>query len=438
VTKTTTGGSPIEQQFAYDVAGNRVYVTDLFVASATAYDSHGRAIATRSADGTITTVKHDESGQPTEIKALDPSATETVSESKYTFSAAGRLESMKARVDAATERSTTMVWDGGGRTTGVATGDRASHSTFDVAGRALLHASGSGSATVLNEVFAKSETIAFNGPLAAKTETSEKNGPEITTTVQRDTVGSVKQANTGPLEWKQKYDELGNVTEASVPGRAASKWDVDARGAVKQETMPDGAQNQYAYNGTGAQTNYNDPTSEATSTITDLVGRPTSRSYADGTSETFTWEGSRLKSIVDRQGRAQHYVYNGKGQLEEIRNGSGAVLDRISYDNAGRMVSWKTPESEVEWAEFDLEGRPKRTTQRRFKDGSGFTSGTVLDQFEQQHVYNEHGERTFASMPKYPGLTLGAGWTKGTAEQYDAMATSARSRVRMRRERVAR
>jgi RHS repeat-associated protein len=421
VTRLNTGSSPIEQRFAYDLAGNRVYATDLLVASATAYDSHGRAIATRGADGTITTVKHDESGQPTEIKALDPTASETVSESNYTFSIAGRLESMKAKVDGSTERSTTMVWDGGGRTTGTATGNRATRSTYDIAGRPLLHASGAGSATALSEIFAKSEITAFNGSLPATTESSEKNGPNITTTVERDTAGSVKQANTGSLEWKQKYDELGNVTEASAPGRPAAKWDVDARGAVKQETLPDGAQNQYAYNTSGAQTDYTDPTSEATSTVTDLIGRPTSRTYADGTSETIMWKGARLESIVDRQGREQSYVYNAKGQLEEIRSGA-AVLDRITYDSAGRMVSWKTPDTEVSWGpEFDLEGRPKRTRQRRFRDGSGLTTEIVLDEFEQQHVYNEHGERTFASMPRYPGLTLGAGWTKGIAERYDAM-----------------
>jgi YD repeat-containing protein len=402
------------------LAGNRVYSTDLFVASATAYDSHGRAIATRGPDGTITTIKHDETGQPTEVKALDPTATETVAQSSFTFSTAGRLESMKAKVDATTDRSTTMVWDGGGRTTGIATGNRASRSSYDIAGRPLMHAAGAGSASALSEIFSRSEVTAFSGDLSATTESSEKGSPKITTTVERDTAGSVKQANTGSLEWKQKYDELGNVTEASAPGRPAAKWDVDARGAVKEETLPDGAKNQYAYNGSGAQTNYNDPTSEATSTVTDLIGRPTVRTYPDGTTETITWEGSRLQSMVDRQGREQRYVYNTKGQLEEVRSGA-TVLDRITYDSAGRMVSWKTPDSELTWGEFDMEGRPRRTKQRRFKNGTGLTSGELLDELEQQHVYNEHGERTFASMPIYPGLTLGAGWTKGIAEQHDAM-----------------
>ncbi len=59
------------------------------------------------------------------------------------------------------------------------------------------------------------------------------------TTVKRDTAGGVKQANTGSLEWTQKYDELGNVTEAIAPGRPAARWDVDSRGAVQEEPLPD-------------------------------------------------------------------------------------------------------------------------------------------------------------------------------------------------------
>ena len=93
-TRLETGDTPIQQRFAYDLAGNRVFSTDLLVASATAYDSHGRAIATRAADGTITTVKLDETGQPTEVKALDPSGTETVGQSNFAYSESGRLDEM--------------------------------------------------------------------------------------------------------------------------------------------------------------------------------------------------------------------------------------------------------------------------------------------------------------------------------------------------------
>jgi len=418
---TATGSSPIEQHSAYDKAGNRVYSTDMFVATANAYDAHGRVVATRYSDGTITTSEHDAWGRATKTKTLTPAATETVSESSVKFTPSGRVEEIKAKLDDLTERTTSFAWDGGGRTTGTATNGRASRSTFDLAGRPLLHMAGAGDATALNEIFASSEISAHSGAMPVTTKTTEKNAPPVTTTTVRNTTGSVTETSTGSLQWKQQYDALGNVTEASVPGRPSTQWDVDARGAVKQETLPDGAANQYAYHGSGAQSGYTDPTSEATSTTTDLIGRPVSRAYPDGTTETIVWEGSRLKEVTDRQGRKQTFVYNAKGQLDEVRDGSSAVLDKIVYDDAGRMISWKTPDVVVTWSEFDMEGRPKKTTQKRFRDASGFTTETVLDEFTQEHRWNEYGERVRASMPAYSGMTFAAGWTKWIVEDHDAM-----------------
>jgi RHS repeat-associated protein len=420
---TDTGSSPIDMRYAYDLAGNRVYETDLFIASASAYDSNGRLMATRGADGTLTTTNRDEMGRPTDIKAFNPSGLQVVAQGSYSFSPGGRLQSANAKVEASITRSTTTVWDGGGRTTGTATGDRAMRSAYDLGGRPLSHAAGAGSAISLSEIFAKSEISAHEGSLPKAVEISEKGSSEITTILARETTGSVTQINTGSLEWKQEYDELGNLTKANTPGRPMTEWNVDARGAVKAEKLPGGGQNVFTYHASGAQTAFVDATSETTGTETDFIGRPTRRRYQDGTVEIIEWEGRRLKSITDRQGRTQTYSYNSKGQLEEIRSGL-AVLDRFAYDDAGRMVSWRTPDSEMTFGpEFDMEGRPKRTKQRRFRNGTGIGTAPpeVLDEFEQQHVYNEHGERIFGSMPVYPGLAIGTGWTTGIAEQYDAM-----------------
>jgi RHS repeat-associated protein len=159
--------------------------------------------------------------------------------------------------------------------------------------------------------------------------------------------------------------------------------------------------------------------SEATSTVRDLISRPISRTYPDGTTERIEWEGRRVKSVTDRQNRKQSFVYDTKGQLTEVRDGDGALVDLLTYDNAGRLVSWKNAEAEITWADFDFEGRPKRTTQRRFKDASGLaTPPVVLDQFSQEHRWNEHGERVLFSMPI--ATSLGRGWTKSVNQSYDA------------------
>ena len=89
-----------------------------------------------------------------------------------------------------------------------------------------------------------------------------------------NTVGNPTRQAVGPLEWP------------------ATPYETDPRGAVESDT------------------------SEPTNTITDLLGRPLRREYADGTAEVIEWEGPRTKSVTDRRGRKQHFGYNGKGQLE--------------------------------------------------------------------------------------------------------------------------
>lgn len=419
-TVTNTGSSPIEQHFAYDLAGNRVYATDLLTASASAYDAHGRAVATRAPDGTIATTSYDEWNHPTTIRSLSDDASSTVSESTYDFTAAGRVQSIATKIDTGIDRTTAFAWDGGGRTTRTATNGRTAVSAFDAAGRLQTHAAGAGNLAALTEIFEKSEITAHDGDLPAVTRSTEKSGATYIASMNRNTTGDVVRENVGSLEWNRTYDELGNVTRASAPGRPPANWKVDARGAVEKETLPDGAENNFAYAASGAQSAYTDPTSEATSTQRDLIGRPLTRNYADGTTERIDWEGARVKAVTDRQNRKQSFVYNAKGQLAEVRDGADAAIERLTYDNAGRLISWTNADSEITWDTFDLDGNPKRTTQKRFKDATGLSSSPiVLDEYAQEHRWNEHGERVRFSMPSTGAL--GSGWTKWLSQSFDAM-----------------
>jgi RHS repeat-associated protein len=331
---TDTGSSPIERHFAYDLASNQVFATDLFTATSSAFDPHGRVIATRAPNGAMATTEYDEWHRPKKVKNLTSDGTETVAESAFTFTAAGRLTSLKSKVSATTERETAFAWDGGGRTTRTVTNGRA----------------------------------------------------------------------------------------ASVPGRPATNWNVDARGAVEKETLPDGAENHFAYDASGAPNAYEDPTSESTVTTRDKLGRPLTRTYPDGTTELVAWEGPRVKSVTDRQGRQQIYVYNAGGEVKEIRDEAANPTDVFDYDNAGRLMSWKTAGTEVTWGAFDLDGNPKETRQRRFRGESGLTTNpAVLDEVVQQHRWNEHGERTRLSMPVADGVVLANGWTRWLQQGYDPM-----------------
>jgi RHS repeat-associated protein len=412
-TTTLTGSSPIEQRFAYDIAGNRVYETDLFTATASAYDAHGRMIATLLSDGTRQTTSYDDWDRPEATKHVAANSSEVVSESSYAFTDTGRLQSVQSKVDAGVTRSTGFAWDGGGRTTVVATNGRASETHFDVAGRVLQQMVGAGNVSGVADAFTTHKVESHDGALPSAATITDKDDA-YRTSIAHNVAGDVTTQSLGTLTWQQTYDQFGNVTAAKLPNREATRWDVDARGAVVQELLPDGARNQWQYNATGAQSRYSDPENERTTTTTDFIGRPLHRTYEDGTTELFTWEGSRQKSYTDRQGRTQTYQYNAKGQLIEVRE-MGALADVMTYDDAGRLVSWKTPDAEIVWGDFNLDGAPKKTVQRRFRDGQ------VLDEFTQTHAWNEHGERTSYSMPVYPGMAVGPGWAASVQHTYDSM-----------------
>jgi RHS repeat-associated protein len=430
-TVTDTGSSPIEQRFAYDLDGNRVFASDMYTVATSAFDGHGRAVATRAANGVVATAQYDEWDHPTVVKHLDRNATEVVAQSSYAITPAGRMESMKTAIDAVRTRDTKVAWDGGGRTTRTATNGRASETKFSSAGLLLHQARGSGDLSALQEVFTTSALTEHDGELPARTEETEKGATYVELT-KHNTAGDVTSEKVGALEWKTGYDELGNVVEASVPGRPPTSWKVDARGLIETEKLPDGAANHFAYDGAGAQINYQDPTNEETITQRDLIGRPLKRTYRDQTTEVIEWEGPRVKAVTDRQQRKQVYVYDGAGEVTEIQDGSGQATDVLEYDEAGRLISWKTADAELTWGEFDLDGNPRRTSQKRFRDASGLSvnAAVALDEVVQQHRWNEHGERTRFSMPIADGAIAGARWTKWLEQRYDAMGNvTAISRV---------
>lgn len=420
---TLTGSSPIEERYAYDLAGNRVFVSDNVVATALAFDAHGRLLATRGSDGTVSAQEYDAWGNATKQTELDDSSTPAViAETSMDVSASGRLRQAHTKVDAATTSSTQYAWDGAGRTTSVANGGRAGRSVFDAAGRMKKSMSGAGDLSAMSDVFEKTEVSAFDGMLPTNTTTTEKNGSTTVASMVRGVNGEVTSQKVGDLSWRQTYDSLGQVTEAAVPGRPGKKFDVDSRGATRRETLEDGAStNQFAYAANGAQKEYKDPASEATSTDTDLIGRPLVRRYADGTTERIEWEGARVKAVTDRQQRKQKFTYNGKGQLSEVRDGNDVLIDLLTYDSAARLTSWKTADSEVTWEDFDLAGHPRKTRQKRFRNGGGLSpSAEVLDEYVSEHRWDQHGQRVMWSMPRTNTMTIGAGWTKWVREQYDA------------------
>jgi RHS repeat-associated protein len=405
-TKTETGAGPIESLFAYDLDDNVVYESNLQIASARAFDAHGREIASLAPDGTRTVAEFDAWGRPKEIRELDSGGV-----TNFEWTAAGRLASIARKVDAAQTRTTSLAWDGAGRTTGAATGDRASRNAFDLSGRMLSSAAGKGSATAVTEAFEAMTVDSHSGVLPAATRLRERGAAgEFHSATAWNTSADPVTQTLGPLEWQREFDEAGNMVASKDPARNEARYDVDARGSVTRETMPDAAAINHQYDEAGGDTRYADPVDEQTKTTNDLVGRPRVREYPDGTKELIEWDGPRLRSTTDRAGRVRNLQYNLKGQLIEIRAAGGEKLDRFAYDAAGRLSKWITNDAVIEWSDFDLDGNPGRTTQTRLRDGA------PLDSYVQEHRWNEHGERVVFTMPAAP-----AGWTARVRQTYDAM-----------------
>ncbi|HEX7708965.1 MAG TPA: Ig-like domain-containing protein [Thermoanaerobaculia bacterium] len=416
---TTTGIGDLREELVYDLAGNLVYSADNHLASATAFDIHGNAVVRLAPDGTRVRTEYDASGQPTLIQQRDAEDA-VVSESRPRFTSSGRLESIETKVDETRTRATEQRWDGAGRPTLTASAGRAAHSRFDLSGRLTVSLAGEGTAAGVADALTSVDVTGYRGRLVGAASVTEKQGPAITTSVDYDTFANPTRQQVGTLVWQQRFDQDGNLTEHEPPARPAITFDHDARGNVTAETKPGGATIRHQYAASGAAERYRDPVDEVTSTTTDQIGRPRLRTYSDGTTELFEYDGSRLLSMKDREGRSFTYVYNAKGQLAQILALGGELLERFDYDLAGRVEMHATRDARIRYENFDMEGRPRRTRQIRYADGAGFAGTVPLDEYVQEHTWNLHGERSEWTMPVAPGEILPGGWTSRVEEARDA------------------
>src|SRR5947207_2927502 len=131
------------------------------------------------------------------------------------------------------------------------------------------------------------------------------------------------------------WDGAGRMTGAAVTGgmkprstpRGETTYDHDARGLVVEEKLPENATNKYDYTAAGALETYHDPAAEDTSNGNDAIGRPTTRRYADGSTERYTWDGPRLSDYTDRQGRVQRFGYDTADRLTDVYDADHNRID---------------------------------------------------------------------------------------------------------------
>jgi len=215
---------------------------------------------------------------------------------------------------------------------------------------------------------AKSETttLSYNsngyltsvqGPLA---------GPSDLTTFTYDSYGRVQTVTDGEgYSLTYAYDALDRVTTVTYPDGTTSKasytyldktQDTDRLTRVTKYTYnglrqltsvtdPASRLTQFQWCSCGALKTMIDPAGRATHWDQDVEGRPISKTYADGSSETYAYESttSRLKSVTDEKLQSKIYSYNRDDTTASIAYANTQVATpgvTFAYDpNYNRLLS---------------------------------------------------------------------------------------------------
>lgn len=387
---------------------------------------------------------------------------------KRIFTRNGQLRAVNEELIADSQfRSTRYGWSNGGRETSVRVGEvagldaplradtvvRLTESYVDAAGRNtdVKVGEGRGISGGFTEfgLYAHTETASdeYTGMLPSAQHVREpRTGASFITIHAYDGLG--RPATTvapGGYEIQRTFDELGNVLSTETSGRdGLSQTRYDSRRLVIEQIHPDSTSIEYHYDALGNLTRYRDEQQKETIYETDGLGRVIKAKYPDGTCEATLFENGSGLTAATRDRAGQWLIYRYAGYLvDEIRLGpigaatecsspitaapsSEEVFLKYGYDLANRLVSIRSARAGVEWADYDRGGRPHTTRAIRYKNGTGLTTGEILDVHTQRHVWSIFdGERTRYRMP-VAGTTVAenaaaSGWRSWIEEQRDAV-----------------
>src|SRR5215218_3182470 len=158
------------------------------VATAAAFDVHGRNLGTLHPDGTSTRRTFDGWGN-TKAAELRDRAAAVVQSATMTPTPSGRIKSMSESVGAGLTRDHSFVWDGGGRVSGAAVSGRTSRMAFDESGHIMSSATG----------FVSQTFGSHDGGLAQHIESTERFGQASKADLAYDTLGNAAHVNVGRL-----------------------------------------------------------------------------------------------------------------------------------------------------------------------------------------------------------------------------------------------
>lgn len=292
------------------------------------YNDSGRIASVADRSGRITTYEYDETGE------------------------------LLLRV-ASPEGSSTFTYDDNFAITSVAEGDGTqANLKYDDFGRLIEES--------LNE---GAETITYNYNNAGNVTVTDASGANVEFFL--DDRGQVNRLQ-APLgqELNLEYDQLGNLIQVTAPDNNALNFTYDDRGNLLSQVDSLGQRTEFTY-----EPNFQllesitDPRGNAIDYDYDDEGNLISINYADGSSETYSYdEAGNFTQSVNRRDQTIAFNYNQLGQLLRQDNADGS-FSAYTYDEQGNLTS-ATDDNGTISLEYDT---GDRLTKIIYPDGRSLT-----------------------------------------------------------------
>jgi RHS repeat-associated protein len=344
-----TNSTGLPHQFTYDAAGRITSWTDRNATTyAYTYDTAGRCTATHGTDGHLSsTLTYDEATRTTTFtNSLGHTTT-------YHHNAAHRLIAETDPLG----HTTHQEWDDTGEHLTAVT-DPLGHTTrytYDDAGNLTAAELPDGAAaTATYNAFAQPLTVTEPGG-ATWTHTYDPAGNPLTTT---DPTGAVT---------RYTHDAQGRLTAETDPLGHTTRYQPDPAGLPVSVTDPLGHTTRVTRDPFGRPTALTDPLGHTVRTAWTPEGKPAWREAADGTRETWTWDGEgNLTAHTDPAGHTTRYTYT-HFDLAASRTDPDGRIHSFAYDTELHLTTVTNPQG-LTWtythdpagrltAETDFNGR---------------------------------------------------------------------------------
>ncbi|MBD2438866.1 RHS repeat protein [Nostoc sp. FACHB-110] len=185
------------------------------------------------------------------------------------------------------------------------------------------------------------------------------------------------------------YDANDYLSQITAPGNSISKFSYDAQGRLLSQTDPLNQTVTFTYTGNlDSPTSVRDQKEQVTQYSYNIYGELTGITYANGSSETFSYDlsgnlfqakersGDTFQFTYDTTGKLtrktfddgtfESYAYDTKGNLSSITKGSETIS--LEYDTNNRLTKITYPNGR--WLQYTYDSTGKRT---KMVDQAGFT-----------------------------------------------------------------